>query len=85
MCFGVDASHWSNATITKDKIKVERTDLSDTETCKTCKTDHVLKAQLIYLYSYKFKNIEDVFEAVEDGMEGNGVHQNGRNTRRYEI
>ena len=48
MCFGVDASHWSNATITKGKIKVEWTDLSDTETCKTCKTDHVLKAQLTY-------------------------------------
>ena len=27
MCFGVDASHWSNATITKGKIKVEWTDL----------------------------------------------------------
>ena len=30
------------------------------------------------------KNIEDDFEAA-DGMEGNGVHLNGRNTRRYVI
>ena len=49
------------------------------------KKDHVLKAQPIYLYSNKFKNIEDDFEAAEDGMEGNGVHLNGRNTRRYVI
>ena len=48
------------------------------------KKDHVLKAQPIYLYSNKFKNIEDDFEAA-DGMEGNGVHLNGRNIRRYVI